>query len=270
MKIEQLYLGNHSFNIDDLDILMNFINNIKNINKNPNDINNINNINTSNPINNFNKFNLINPNNNENKIKINENSAFKPNNQNNIIINNSQDKYSHRVMDELITNKIDDKTMEIIIQVAKKIDEEYLDFLLNNSTKPILIFQYFSCYIATFTPKMLQNIDPINAKILENINIKFVILARESYNIAMELFCSIYDLTATNLNRFLDLANICGMHVQYARGIYKVLCDYSLFLLEDNAFQNLKKTVDKFIEMEKVNWDKVIKSQNNIVFFNKK
>ena len=32
VKIEQLYLGNHSFNIDDLDILMNFINNIKNIN----------------------------------------------------------------------------------------------------------------------------------------------------------------------------------------------------------------------------------------------
>ena len=261
---------NEISNSDNFQRNMDFINNIKNINKNPNDINNINNINTSNPINNFNKFNLINPNNNENKIKINENSAFKPNNQNNIIINNSQDKYSHRVMDELITNKIDDKTMEIITQVAKKIDEEYLDFLLNNSTKPILIFQYFSCYIATFTPKMLQNIDPINAKILENINIKFIILARESYNIAMELFCSIYDLTATNLNRFLDLANICGMHVQYARGIYKVLCDYSLFLLEENAFQNLKKTVDKFIEMEKVNWDKVIKSQNNIVFFNKK
>ena len=31
VRIEQLYLGNHSFNIDDLNILMNFINNIKNI-----------------------------------------------------------------------------------------------------------------------------------------------------------------------------------------------------------------------------------------------
>ena len=249
---------------------MDYINNIKNINKNPNDINNITNINNLNSINNINKFNLINSNNKENKIQLNEKSAFRPNNPNNIIINNSQDKYSHRVMDELITNKIDDKTMEIITQVAKKIDEEYLDFLLNNSTKPILIFQYFSCYIATFTPKMLQNIDPNNAKILENINIKFIILARESYNIAMELFCSIYDLTSTDINRFLDLANICGMHVQYAKGIYKVLCDYSLFLLEENAFKNLRKTVDKFIEMEKVNWDKVIKNQNNIVFFNKK
>lgn len=249
---------------------MDYINNINNINKNQNDINNINNSNTSNPINNLNRFNLINPENNENKIQLNEKSAFKPNNPNNIIINDSQDKYSHRVMDELITNNIEDKTMEIITRVAKKIDEEYLDFLLNNSTKPILIFQYFSCYLATFTPKMLQNIDPNNAKILENIYIKFIILARESFNVAMELFCSIYDLTATDINRFLDLANICGMHAQHARGIYKVLCDYSLFLLEENAFQNLKKTAEKFIEMEKVNWDKVIKSQNEIVFFNKK
>ena len=31
VKIEQLFLGNHSFNIDDLNILMNFVNNIKNI-----------------------------------------------------------------------------------------------------------------------------------------------------------------------------------------------------------------------------------------------
>ena len=31
VKIENLYLGNHSFNIEDLNILMNFINNIKNI-----------------------------------------------------------------------------------------------------------------------------------------------------------------------------------------------------------------------------------------------
>ena len=267
---------NEISNSDTFKSNMDFINNIKNINKNSNDINNINNINninTLNPINKMNKLNFFNPNNKESQIKINKKSAFKPNilnNQNNIIINNSQDKYSHRLMEELITNKIDDKTMEIITQVAKKIDEKYLDFLLNNSTKPILILQYFSCYIATFTPKMLQDIDPNNDKVLENIYIKFIILARESYNVAMELFCSIYDLTSTNINRFLDLANICGMHVQYAKGIYKVLCDYSLFLLEENAYQNLRKTVDKFIEMEKVNWDKVIKSQNNIVFFNKK
>ena len=262
---------NEISNSDTFKSNMDFINNIKNINKNSNDINNINASKSTNNMNN--KFNLINSDKEQNKIKLNSKSAFKPGNPNNIIINNSQDKdnmYSHRLIEELTKNKIEDKIMEVITQVAKKIDSQYLDFFLNNSTKPIKIFQYFSCYLATFTPKMLQEIDPYNAKYLENIYIKFIILARESYNIAMELFCSIYDLTSTDLNRFLDLANICGMHVQYAKGIYKVLSDYSLFLLEENAFQNLRKTVDKFIEMERLNWEKAFKSQNNIVFFNKK
>jgi len=262
---------NEISNSDTFKSNMDFINNIKNINKNSNDINNINASKSTNNI--SNKFNLINSDKEQNKIKLNSKSAFKPGNPNNIIINNSKDKdnmYSHRLIEELTKNKIEDKTMEVITQVAKKIDNQYLDFFLNNSTKPIKIFQYFSCYLATFTPKMLQEIDPFNAKYLENIYIKFIILARESYNIAMELFCSIYDLTSTDLNRFLDLANICGMHVQYAKGIYKVLSDYSLFLLEENAFQNLRKTVDKFIEMERLNWEKAFKSQNNIVFFNKK
>ena len=262
---------NEISNSDTFKSNMDFINNIKNINKNSNDINNINAPKSTNNM--SNKFNLINSDIEKNKIKLNSKSAFKPGNPNNIIINNSQDKdnmYSHRLIEELTKNKIEDKTMEVITQVAKKIDSQYLDFFLNNSTKPIKIFQYFSCYLATFTPKMLQEIDPFNAKYLENIYIKFIILARESYNIAMELFCSIYDLTSTDLNRFLDLANICGMHVQYAKGIYKVLSDYSLFLLEENAFQNLRKTVDKFIEMERLNWEKAFKSQNNIVFFNKK
>ena len=262
---------NEISNSDTFKSNMDFINNIKNINKNSNDINNINASKSTNNMNN--KFNLINSDKEQNKIKLNSKSDFKPGNPNNIIINNSQDKdnmYSHRLIEELTKNKIEDKIMEVITQVAKKIDSQYLDFFLNNSTKPIKIFQYFSCYLATFTPKMLQEIDPYNAKYLENIYIKFIILARESYNIAMELFCSIYDLTSTDLNRFLDLANICGMHVQYAKGIYKVLSDYSLFLLEENAFQNLRKTVDKFIEMERLNWEKAFKSQNNIVFFNKK
>ena len=262
---------NEISNSDTFKSNMDFINNIKNINKNSNDINNINASKSTNNI--SNKFNLINSDKEQNKIKLNSKSAFKPGNPNNIIINNSKDKdnmYSHRLIEELTKNKIEDKTMEVITQVAKKIDSQYLDFFLNNSTKPIKIFQYFSCYLATFTPKMLQEIDPFNAKYLENIYIKFIILAKESYNIAMELFCSIYDLTSTDLNRFLDLANICGMHVQYAKGIYKVLSDYSLFLLEENAFQNLRKTVDKFIEMERLNWEKAFKSQNNIVFFNKK
>ena len=258
---------------------MNFISNINNKKiMNSNDINNINNFNINNKNNNINQINFINYNNiqnqnNINEIKmnkqefvnsnINENkNLFKPN----IIINtplNKNNMYSHRLIDELIKNKIDDNTMEKIIQVAKKIDENYLDFILNNSNKPILFFDYFACYVATFTPKMLQDIDPETAKNLGNVNIKFIILAKELYNSSMELFCSIYDLTSTNLNRFIELAKTCGIHVQYIEGLYKLFKDYSIILLERNAFRDLRKSVDKLIEMERLNWDKVIANQNS-------
>ena len=258
---------------------MNFISNINNKKiMNSNDINNINNFNINNKNNNINQINFINYNNiqnqnNINEIKmnkqefvnsnINENKIlFKPN----IVINtplNKNNMYSHRLIDELIKNKIDDNTMEKIIQVAKKIDENYLDFILNNSNKPILFFDYFACYVATFTPKMLQDIDPETAKNLGNVNIKFIILAKELYNSSMELFCSIYDLTSTNLNRFIELAKTCGIHVQYIEGLYKLFKDYSIILLERNAFRDLRKSVDKLIEMERLNWDKVIANQNS-------
>ena len=275
---------------------MNFIHNINNINKKSNDIKNINNTNLNSNINkninnnnneiNLNQINLINNDNNINNINNNQNSIneikmsdeqfdtndknqpksdFKPNN---IISKNPKDKdniYSHRLIEELIRNKIDDKTMEIITNVVKKIDNQYLDYLLNNFPKPTLILGYFSCYVATFTPEMLRGIDPDNSKILENIYIKFIILAKELYNTSMELFCSLYDLTGSNINRFLDMANICGIHVQYAKGLYKFFNDYSLFLLEENAFHDLDKTIGKFIEMERINWEKVVNDGTNSI-----
>ena len=278
---------NEISNSDNFKNNMDFISNINNKIINSNDINNINNFNMNSKNNNINKINFINVDNklqnqnNINEIKMSKEGFNNINNNNqnnnynqskfifkpyNVVLNPLQNKnnmYSHRLIDELIKNKIDDKTMEIIINVAKKIDEKYLDYILNNSPKPILILDYFSCYVASFTPKMLQDIDPENAQSLGNVNIKFLILAKELYNTAMELFCSIYDLTSTNINRFLDLAKNCGIHAQYTQGLYKLFKDYSVFLLEENAFKNLRKTVEKFIEMERFNWEKVINSQTS-------
>ena len=235
------------------------------INDNNNNINKINIINTNvtNP-NNINSININNNNmnkNNINNINLSNNSAFKPNQNINIKPNNTTENnnmYSQRLMSELIKDKVDDKTLEIIKNVAKKIDEQFLDHLLNYSKKPIRIMKYFSCYIAEFTPEMLQNIEPNNKEILKNFCIRFIILAKELYNTTMELFCSIYDLSYNKVERFVDLARNCGIQFKYAQGLYKLFKDYSIILLEKGSFNDLKKTVDKFVEKEKVNWDKVV------------
>ena len=74
----------------------------------------------------------------------------------------------------------------------------------------------------------------------------------------MELFCSMYDLSYNKVERFVDLARTCGIQVKYATGLYKLFKDYSIILLEKGSFNNLKKTVEKFVEMEKINWDKAV------------
>lgn len=225
------------------------INSINMINNNIRNPNNINSININNNINN----------NNVNNINLSNNSAFKPNN--NINANNSSENnnmFSQRLMSELIKDKVDEQSLEIIKNVAKIIDEQFLDHLLNYSKKPIIIMKYFSCYIAEFTPDMLQNIEPKNKEVLKNFCIRFIIVAKELYNTTMELFCSIYDLSYNKVERFVDLARNCGIQFKYAQGLYKLFKDYSIILLEKGSFNDLKKTVNKFVEKEKVNWDKVI------------
>ena len=264
-------------NISFINNNVNNINNINNINMNnvySNNINrfniynknnfNDNNVNKINIINNTNKINFFNINNNLNKNNINNinlsnNSAFKPNkNINTQNATENTNMYSQRLMSELIKDKVDDKSLEIIKNVAKTIDEKFLDHLLNYSKKPIIIMKYFSCYIAEFTPEMLQNIEPQNKEILKNFCIRFIIVAKELYNTTMELFCSIYDLSYNKVERFVDLARNCGIQFKYAQGLYKLFKDYSIILLEKGSFNDLKKTVDKFVEKEKVNWDKVV------------
>ena len=177
--------------------------------------------------------------------------------------------YSQRIISALMKNEVDDKTLEIIKNVARKIDEQYLHTSLNNKQKPIIIIKYFSCYIVEFTPEMLQKIEPQYKDILNNFCIKFIILAKELYNTTMELFCAIYDLSYTNIDTFLDLSRNCGIQVKYAQGLYKFFKDYSLLLLEKNSTHNLKNTVQKLIEKEKVNWERIInhKSDDSLPFF---
>ena len=155
--------------------------------------------------------------------------------------------------------------MAIIMEVAKIIDEQYLDYLLKPLHKPILVLDTFSCYMANFDQQFLQKVFPEYKDILKNVHIKFIILAKKLYNTAMELFCSINDLTSTNLHTFLNLANTCGIKVQYAQGLYTLFKDYSIILLEKNALHELRNTVNKFVEMERLKWEKTINKSTNIV-----
>ena len=257
-------------------------------NKNNNNINNIKDNSMSTNINNFSKKNTIDSNNSNNsgnfnntsstinKFPLNDSSSVPLfNNLDSILnaendINNKKIKhntYSKRIIGELIKSEFDNKTMEIIEEVSKIIDEKYLDKFLNNPSKTVTMIQYFCCYVVEFTPDMLQNICPKYKDILKNFGIKFIILAKDLYNTTMEIFSTIYDLSYTNFDTFIDLTKDCGIQLQHSQGLYKIFRDYSIILYNEKKRKggnnNIMNVLRKLFEQENQNWRGIIKQKAN-------
>ena len=254
-------------------------NNINNLNDNSysTNINNFskkNTINSINSNNSNNSGNLNNTNSTINNIGLNDSLSLPLfnnfdsflNSENNNKINNNI--YSKRIVSELIKSEVDNKTMEIIEEVSKIIDEKYLDKFLNNPSKIVTMIQYFCCYIVEFTPDMLTNICPQYKDVLKNFGIKFIVLAKELYNTTMEIFSTIYDLSYTNFDTFIDLTKDCGIQLQHAQGLYKVFRDYSITLFNEKKRKggnsnNIMNVLRKLFDQENQNWREIIKERAN-------
>ena len=189
------------------------------------------------------------------------------NDTNNNISNNesnTRNKYTKRIISELSKNEVDDNIVKIIEEVAKKIDSNYLDKALNSNPKTVTVINYFSCYIVEFNSDMLINIEPKYKNILQNYCIKFIVLAKELYNTTMELFTTIYDLSYTNIQTFINLSKNCGIQIQYAESLYNMFKDYSeLLLMKKESNLNIKSILKKLFKQQKILWDKSIKEKAN-------
>ena len=189
-------------------------------------------------------------NNSKDNVKIENNSS------------NNNNKYTKTIIRELSKYEVDDQIVKIIEEVAKKIDSNYLGQTVNNSPKNVTIINYFSCYMVEFTPDKLQNIEPKYKDILQNYCIKFIVLAKELYNTAMELFTTIYDLSFTNIDTFINLSKNCGIQIQYAQSLYSMFKEYSTLLLKKKE-SNIKNILQKLFKQQKTLWDKTIIQKSN-------
>ena len=189
-------------------------------------------------------------NNSKDNVKIENNSS------------NNNNKYTKTIIRELSKYEVDEQIVKIIEEVAKKIDSNYLGQTVNNSPKNVTLINYFSCYMVEFTPDKLQNIEPKYKDILQNYCIKFIVLAKELYNTAMELFTTIYDLSYTNIDTFINLSNNCGIQIQYAQSLYSMFKEYSTLLLKKKE-SNIKNILQKLFKQQKSLWDKTIIQKSN-------
>ena len=232
------------------------------------------NLNKKNPLVDNLDLNLSNSNSNSLEKSFDSLFNFSSNSLNNINLTNkdSSNIYSKKVISELIKSEFDKNTMEIIEEVSKIIDEKYLDTALNTSQKTICLIQYYCCYMVEFTPEMLQNICPKYKDILQNFDIKFIVLAKELYNTTMEIFSTIYDLSYTNFDTFIELTKDCGIQLEHAQGLYKIFREYSIMLLNEkkrkknmNANNNkyIMNVLRKLFDNEYQNWTNIIKQKSN-------
>jgi len=189
-------------------------------------------------------------NNSKNNVKIDNNST------------NNNNKYKKTIIRELSKYEVDEQIVKIIEEVAKKIDSNYLGQTVNNSPKNVTLINYFSCYMVEFTPDKLQNIEPKYGGVLQNYCIKFIVLAKELYNTAMELFTTIYDLSFTNIDTFINLSKNCGIQIQYAQSLYSMFKEYSTLLLKKKE-SNIKNILQKLFKQQKTLWDKTIIQKSN-------
>ena len=232
------------------------------------------NLNKKNPLIENLDLNLSNSNSNSLEKSFDSLFNFSSNSLNNINLTNkdSSNIYSKKVISELIKSEFDKNTMEIIEEVSKIIDEKYLDTALNTSQKTICLIQYYCCYMVEFTPEMLQNICPKYKDILQNFDIKFIVLAKELYNTTMEIFSTIYDLSYTNFDTFIELTKDCGIQLEHAQGLYKIFREYSIMLLNEkkrkknmnaNSNKYIMNVLRKLFDNEYQNWTNIIKQKSN-------
>ena len=185
------------------------------------------------------------------------------------ISSNDNNKYTKTIIRELSKYEVDEQIVKIIEEVAKKIDSNYLGQTVNNSPKNVTLINYFSCYMVEFSPDKLQNIEPKYKDILQNYCIKFIVLAKELYNTAMELFTTIYDLSYTNIDTFINLSKNCGIQIQYAQSLYSMFKEYSTLLLKKKE-SNIKNILQKLFKQQKSLWDKsIIQKSNELTSFYK-
>ena len=184
---------------------------------------------------------------------------------------NTNHKYTKTIISELSKYEADDQIVKIIEEVAKNIDTNYLGKTINNSPKVVTLINYFSCYIVEYSPEMLQNIEPQYKDILQNYCIKFIVLAKELYNTTMELFTTIYDLSYTNIDTFINLSKNCGIQIQYAQSLYSMFKEYSTLLLKKKESKsNINNILQKLFKQQKLLWDKtIIQKANELTSFYK-
>lgn len=104
---------------------------------------------------------------------------------------------SKRILCELIKSDLEENDKNIANEISKKLD--YLvDVILNECDHKVHYIQNFMCYIVEINSELIRLL-PDYKNLKEDLNIRFIIPAKNFYNFAIEVYFSIDNLFNVNI-----------------------------------------------------------------------
>ena len=196
----------------------------------------------------------------------NKDTVIKIENSNNNISKNNNENipsyYSKRVLSEVVKLNMDEETEKKIILISKKIEESYLDKILNSKYKMIKVLDHFICYIVEFNSKMIKSIFK-NEIIPEDVSIRFIVPAKEIFNLTFEILMLLSNLPYTTIKTFLQVGVKIGLQYKYCLTLYEFFKDFlqCLFTEKGNLHDVILEALKKFYDKQLSIWEKQIQEK---------
>jgi hypothetical protein len=186
--------------------------------------------------------------------------------------NNEFSLCEKRVLSELAKCDYGPDVTNFVKEISEKIYENYLDKVLNMKTpsKHMKVVGPFVCYFLEFCPELIKDLLGIsktgiisqdqNEKDEIDFYISFIVPAKQLYNLVLEIYFSISDLSYTTVNTFVEVSAKKGVQIKCATTLYLFIKTLMKLMLEApiNNQPKMTEIFQRFYETELHYWNKEV------------
>lgn len=174
---------------------------------------------------------------------------------------NNSSIYSKRVLSELIKCEINDEIRVQINEISQKVDELFLDVLLNQGEKNTNIINPFLCYIIEINSTIIKLIPEYSN--IDDLILRFIVPAKNLYNNFFEIYFSIYDLKYTGIETVGCILSKRNFQFRFSTTVYsffKSLTDV-MFQKKNKVNDKMDEVIDTFFNEQFKLWENTIKEK---------
>lgn len=110
--------------------------------------------------------------------------------------------YSKRILCELVKTENNSSENMLVMEISEKVSN-LVDMILNQSQNKFYCIQDFLCYIVEINSELIR-IFPEYKDLKDDTNLRFIVTAKNIYNLAFEIYFTIHDLYKVIFNFTFD------------------------------------------------------------------